>query len=414
MRNYLIPTLMVCCTLLVAVWMVMARISQSSPESFNITPGLFAGFQPRMEGWKVEKLPVAGQGDLDANIVAYSLVPNAQGELLSVIGYQSSVNSTTNNKKQITNNRLLVRLVHGYNMPMCMKIKHFTVEKIQDYKVRTVTDPKLKSAFREAGGEEGRAKGGEMGREVLTTKYTKGTKGDGGGDGFEQKAAKNAKGIELGSAEPTPPEERLRRPGGGEENSALRSSRTSVQNSIALDKSPSHVSPLTIPPPLTSHPSPFTIPADYPLPIQLWRVTSSVGTVSIWATTMIRGGDFSPTEADICSMAFPRVDTPDDPNWVPRGLGRADLKHPVAALRQWFRSRWDASQWDILAFLKLRRSPGPSEELLSYITVAEEVAPGNNDAAVQDMLAAHAAMLKEMQEWRGGGRASPETLDHRL
>jgi hypothetical protein len=340
-RQHIVSGLMVFCTLLAAFWLVMSWSSRRSYDSFTLTPEKMATFHPALEGWDVRALPITRDDLIDANIAAYSLVRDSSSPVI-------------NNRQPIPNNRFLVRLVHGYNMPMCMKMKYYTVEKILDYKVRPVADPKLRSAFRNAK-----------------------TINDGTGEkreenSIEQKNAKDAKGEELGSA------------GGGEEHSSLRSSRTSVQNPILFT----------------------SVPAGYPLPIQLWRLTSSVGTVSIWATTMIQSDDFSPTEDDICSMAFPRIDIPDDPNWVPRGLAWDDLRHPKAAFMRWFRSRWDGARWDVLTFLRLRRPVRTSEELLSYVTLIEVVAENNTNAIdIRELLEAHGTMLKELQGWRNSGES---------
>jgi hypothetical protein len=297
-RQHIVSGLMVFCTLLAAFWLVMSWSSRRSYDSFTLTPEKMATFHPALEGWDVRALPITRDDLIDANIAAYSLV-------------RDSSSSVINNRQPIPNNRFLVRLVHGYNMPMCMKMKYYTVEKILDYKVRPVADPKLRSAFR------------------------------------------NAKTIYDGTGEL------------------------------------------------------FTsVPEGYPLPIQLWRLTSSVGTVSIWATTMIQSDDFSPTEDDICSMAFPRIDIPDDPNWVPRGLAWDDLRHPKAAFMRWFRSRWDGARWDVLTFLRLRRPVRTSEELLSYVTLIEVVAENNTNAIdIRELLEAHGTMLKELQGWRNSGES---------
>jgi hypothetical protein len=258
-----------------------------------------ATFQPALEGWIVRTLPITRDDLIDANIAAYSLVRD----------YSSSV---TNNRQPITNNPYLTRLVHGYNMPMCMKMKYYTVEKILDNRVRPISDPKLHSAFHSA-------------PQQLSTITTQ----------------------QLASRE---------------------------------------------------------------LPFQLWRLTSSVGTVSIWVTTMIRADDFSPTMEDICSMVFPRIEIPDDPHWIPRGLGMEDLKHPGVAFNLWYHSRWDGSRWDVLTFMGLRRPARTSEELLSYVTRIDGL-PDNDaiSADIQTLLNIHIMMLKELQGWRNGNRPAPGT-----
>ena len=291
LQKYFVPGLLVFGTLFLAFWMVMAKVNRREGVSFDLTPEAFVNFHPAIEGWITDTMPVTRDSYIDANIAAYSLVRD----------YSSSV---TDNRQPITNNHYLIRLVHGYNMPMCMKLKYYTVEKIQDYKVRSVSDPKLQSAYR-----------------------------------------------------------------------SLPSTTQQLSNLTTI------------------------LPTE--LPYQLWRLTSSVGTVSIWVTTMIRSDDFSATSEDICSMAFPRVDVPDDPGWVPRGFGLEELKHPVATFRRWYLHRWNGARWDVLTFLGLRRSVGASNELLSYITKIEDLPSGGpRDADIQDLLEIHATMLKDLQAWR--------------
>lgn len=101
-------------------------------------------------------------------------------------------------------------------------------------------------------------------------------------------------------------------------------------------------------------------------------------------------------------MAFPRVDTPEDPNWVPRGLTRNDLMHPVSSFQQWRRTRWDGARWDLLTFLRLRQPVYGSEELLTYVTrsVSLDVTPANEADVTKELVFSHSAILAELQQWR--------------
>lgn len=103
-------------------------------------------------------------------------------------------------------------------------------------------------------------------------------------------------------------------------------------------------------------------------------------------------------------MVFPRIEIPDDPHWVPRGLGIDDLKHPVVSFNRWYHSRWDGARWDIRTFLRLRQPARTSEEFLSYITRIDGLS--DNVAKIEDvqtLLKIHMMMLKELQVWRNGG-----------
>jgi len=322
-RTYLVPSLLVGSTLLLAFWLVMATRSSQWVKGYDLTAKEFVSFRPAIPGWSVRMLPVDLENSTDPNVLAMQLVGES-----SQAGFAP---------------RFMVRLVHGYNMPMCMKLKYYTVEKLQDHNVRTVSDPKLQSAFR-----------------TLSSSCTscplmlKPVSPAVRGEEVSREAAKGAK--------------------GGDSNMDIQD----IQDREGTD-SPKQ-----------------------PIPFQLWRLTSGTGVVSLWVTTMIRSGDFATTEEDICSMAFPRVETPDDPNWVPRGLALEDLKHPRVAFQRWWHNRWDGARWDVLTFLRLRPPVYGSEELLSYVTksAVPEVTPENEATVTKDLLNTHTAMLKELQQWR--------------
>lgn len=263
MRRYVVPGLLVTCTLLVAFWIVASQRNAQPFKPFNLTYHDFAGYCPEVAGSIITPVAVTSHDPAEPNIAVYG------------VSQESGPEPTP----------LLVRLVHGYNMPMCMKIKGYTVEAI---------------------------------------------------------------------------------PG--------------VSGSHA------------------------------PLPMQVWRVTSSVGEVSIWVTTMIRSEDFAVTTVDVTSMAFPRVDVPDDPNWVPKGFSREDLKHPLQSLRIWFRARWNASRTDPLTFLRLRQPAWASEELITYVSrsLPPSVPLGQEPEVIRQVMAGHAAMLQELQKWRRARQAAQQ------
>jgi hypothetical protein len=321
-RDHLTSVLISGCTLLAALWLVAAHFNRGFKQAYDLTFDDFADFQPALEGCTIEKLPRASPDATDANIVAFILAspPSAlsgldrQGSQQGSMPDPRSPNTTHN-----LPSRFLVRLVHGYSMPMCMKRKSYTVEKIQDHEVRSTTDPKLLSAFKMAGN----------------------------------------------SGSPIT------------DNGATEAPR---------------------------------IPPSYPFPVQLWRLTSSVGDVAYWVTTMIRSGDFEPTKEDICSMRYPVVNYPDDPNWTPRGLSLETLKNPRDAFWCWFNSRWDGSGWDVLTFLGLRPGAAGSAELLSYMTIVNIESSDAQTHAVDEALMRHAAMLKEFQKWRGNAAGSPQAV----
>ena len=268
MKKAFVPGLLAACTLLVAFWIVASQRHAKPFKPFNLTHNDFAGYCPTIDGAEIQSVPLTSHDPAEPNIVSF--------------GVQKNVGSTPA--------RFGVRLVHGYNMPMCMKIKGYTVEPLTE----------------------------------------------GGG-------------VEL-------------------------STRTS-------------------------------------LPIQIWRVTSSSGDAGIWVTTMIRSEDFSVTTEDVTSMAFPRVDIPDDPNWTPRGFSREDLRHPLLSFHRWIQTRWNGSRTDVLTFLRLRQPAWASEELLTYVSrsLPPSVPREGESEVVRQVIATHSAMLKELQGWRRSHRMGQES-----
>ncbi len=332
MKRNILPALLVACTLIVALWLLMARRSSQPFQPFDLTAGDFPGFVATLTNDFVRSLPVSTTDPAEPNILAlsvtsiaglpgYQLVAGGGGDARSQPSTINHQPSTSNDEPSTINHQpstLLVRLVHGYNMPMCMKIKGYTVEEYGNLKPET--------------------------RNLSQTRP-------------------QSHGI----------------------NKSGYSSFTSQVSSSTLTQV-----------------SGFTSQVSFSLPFQLWRVTSSAGEVSIWVTTMIRAGDFLPTSVDVCSMAFPRVDVPDDPGWVPRGLTWASLRHPVASLKQLGRARWNASRTDLLTFLRLRQPAWASEELLTYITcsVRPEITAANEEDSVKTIIATHTQMLEALQKWR--------------
>ena len=281
MRRYVVPGLLMTCTVLVAFWIVASQRHAQPFKPFNLTYHDFTGYRPEVAGCTITPVAVTSHDPAEPNIAVYG------------VSQESGLASA----------QLLVRLVHGYNMPMCMKIKGYTVEAIPG-----VT---------------------------------------------------------------------------GSHGAANAQNSTTQQPSNAFGSS---------------------------LPMQVWRVTSSVGEVSIWVTTMIRSEDFAVTTVDVTSMAFPRVDVPDDPNWVPKGFSREDLKHPVQSLRTWFRARWNASRTDPLTFLRLRQPAWASEELITYVSrsLPPSVTPEQEPVVIRQVMAGHAAMLQELQKWRRARKAAQQ------
>jgi hypothetical protein len=305
LRHYLVPALLIACVVVVGFWEFMAQRSARPFRPFDLTGEELTGFAPRSSAWQFRSLPVAANDPVEPNIVVFEA---ARGASL-----------------------VRVRLVHGYNMPMCMKIKQYQVDLV---------------------GEE--------------TAETGGLKPE-TGDFNPEPGTLNPEPGTL-NPEPRPPNPE---PGTGNPE----------------------------PRPLNPEPSPFA---------QVWRLTSSVGDASIWITSILRSGDFRVTGADVRSLAFPRVDVPDDPRWVPRGLTWSSLRHPVAGLRAFLRERWNSSRTDPLTFLRLKQPAWASEELLTYVACSQApaVTPANEARVRAEVAEVHALVLADLQRWKAAANAA--------
>ncbi len=139
-----------------------------------------------------------------------------------------------------------------------------------------------------------------------------------------------------------------------------------------------------------------------PKQLQVWRLTSSSGDVSIWVTSMLRSGDFAALAVDVRSMVFPRVGMVDDPSWVPRGLTWASLKHPIDNTKMMLRAKWNNSRCDIWTFLRLKRPAWASEDMLTLVSAYRGSAftKAKEQTVVNDVVTAHINIMKELQAWR--------------
>jgi len=292
-RDAIVVTALLACVAVVGFWHVMAVWSGRPFRLYELTAEDFAGFQPQSPTWSIRPRPVVSN-PTEPNIVAYALRPRAASAADS--GGEASSPAP-----------ILVRLVHGYNMRDCMRLRRFEVELIV----------------------EGRGS----------------------------------------------------RVGGRGRESEVRSQESEVrsQNSAFGDLGPGGS-----------------------LPVQVWRLTSPTGDRSIWITSMIRAGDFSATDVDVRSMAFPRVGALNDPGWAPQGVTRETLRHPIRDLRRILIAKWNGARHDVATFLKLKQPVWASEELLTLVSAYEgpSVERDQESGVAQRVLAAHALMYGQFRKWR--------------
>jgi hypothetical protein len=272
-RDAVIAALLIGCAAVVGFWQIMAHRSRQAFNRFELSAEDFGDFAPASRPWFIARLPIPPD-PLEPNIQAYSFrrrYPVTPAESRAV----------------------MVRLVHGYNMRDCMRIKGFRVDLVED--------------FREGG---------------------------------------------------LPVERRT-----------------------------------------------WNAPAAGPAPIgrvQVWRVASDIGDAEIWITSMLHAWDFSESDMDTRSMAFPRVNVPDSQGWSPQGLTLRSLKRPIHNLRVFLRSRWNASRNDLATFLRLKQPAWASEDILTLVTTAQGRLSREEDeaAVVAHALDAHLDLYMQLARWR--------------
>jgi len=256
----IVPLILVVCMIVVAFWEVMSNRSKDLFQTFDLTSADFAGFSPAGEGWSVISYQIASTPE-EPNIISFKMTADGDEQRGAV--------------------PVILRIVHGYNMHDCMRIKGYKVELIEDR------------------------------RPV-------------------------ASGLEVSGR------------------------------------------------------------------LQVWRLTSGAGDVSIWVTSILRAGDFVPKDVDVRSLPFPRIGVPDDPNWIPRGLTWSSLEHPIQNFKLLLRAKWNNSRCDIATFLKLKTPAWANNELLTLVACSESgsVKQEQEKDVAKQVIAAHVMLQKCLVKWR--------------
>jgi hypothetical protein len=107
---------LIICLGIVGAWEVASKLAARKWEKFDLTRSDFQDFTPQSERWHFREKPLGENPDPRApNILAYLMEEKHLYRGNREIGRD-----------------VLVRCVHGYNMPDCMRIKHYKVRQIGD------------------------------------------------------------------------------------------------------------------------------------------------------------------------------------------------------------------------------------------------------------------------------------------
>jgi hypothetical protein len=377
-----VAILLIACIAIVAFWEIMANRSRRPFEPFDLTSENFNRFFPSSDEWTVRALPV-NSSPTEPNILALELSSKARSKVKNqrseVRSQRSSVGeggpASPSNAPTISHSDtpllryshtsghapvpVTVRLVHGYNMPDCMRIKGYQVELIGD--------------TRGQGAERRTSNPAERGKHRIHPAL---------------------------AGHPTPVVER----------SSLRGFASNIEGQKTSPSHPVHpVDPVQISPPPTPdtrHPLAAAKSSDEAgtpdTPgLQIWRLTSAVGDTAIWVTAMLRAGDLEKTDADVRSMAFPRIGVPIDPNWVPPGITLKSLRHPKKNFRRLIQAKWNNSRCDPAVFLRLKQPAWASEEMLTLVAASPDIVikPEDEQLITDHIISAHSFVHTTLKSW---------------
>ena len=105
-------TLILCVTLVIA-WEIAAKVASRPFDELRLNSSSFSGFTPKSPQWSIRLLGVQST-PTEPTVIAYRV----QHDLSSLPSVQNAP--------------LLIRIVHGYNMVDCMRIKQYKVTLLAD------------------------------------------------------------------------------------------------------------------------------------------------------------------------------------------------------------------------------------------------------------------------------------------
>ena len=120
-REGWIAGVLVGCALLVGFWEIMSNRSRRAFDPFALTAAEFADFVPQSEEWRIKSRPVSTTS-IEPNIFAYE-VQRAPAS----VPRSRDAGAVSAALREGSGRPVLVRLVHGYNMRDCMRMKGYEV-----------------------------------------------------------------------------------------------------------------------------------------------------------------------------------------------------------------------------------------------------------------------------------------------
>jgi hypothetical protein len=116
-RELAVAILLVGCVVVVAGWELATKLAAQPFETLRMEAEDFADFAPQSKRWSVRVVHVKAS-PTEPTVIAY-LLRGRKAEM-------------GKSKVEIGSAAVLVRIVHGYNMVDCMRIKHYNVDLLAD------------------------------------------------------------------------------------------------------------------------------------------------------------------------------------------------------------------------------------------------------------------------------------------
>ena len=130
-----VAVVIILCMMLIAGWEIAAKMAAKPFDELKLKAEDFSGFVPSSDKWTV-RLKHTKATPTDPTAIAYELRPSAS----SCLSQRSPAKLKPTDQRPKTSDQntnrptapLLVRIVHGYNMVDCMRIKQYKVNLISD------------------------------------------------------------------------------------------------------------------------------------------------------------------------------------------------------------------------------------------------------------------------------------------
>jgi hypothetical protein len=126
-RERAVATLLILCILLVAGWEIASKLAAQPFDELRLKPEDFSGFAPVSKDWSI-RLVHLRSAPTEPTVIAYMLQRRSPSFPPSPPHSPQSSPSLPSVQKS----PVLCRIVHGYNMVDCMRIKQYKVDLLKD------------------------------------------------------------------------------------------------------------------------------------------------------------------------------------------------------------------------------------------------------------------------------------------